>query len=288
MKRVVYLIILFLTISLNSCKKESDFILTDNEFIFIENLKNAFQADDIKVERIIRLDSVIENSIEIRIFNSQLIAYDHPDIDLYLDNIFMEFIKVIHKEKKYDYVEIQFLKGKKIFFYSDWKFNGRKYDEIAIQSIIDQLTDPEYIRDQNLLRYESESKYDSLLIFCKKLYDEAPINNLNLKNLGVAYLYLNEMDSAIYYLKKGRNLFPEEIDFPMNLAIVYGEKKQYDQAFAYIDTTLHLDNDYPKAIYRRGLLFFETGEKEKACEDMRNAERFGVEEASTFLIINCK
>jgi hypothetical protein len=288
MKQIIYLVILFFTISFFSCKKESDFILTDNETIFIENLKYAYQAEDIKVKRIIQLDTVVENSIEINVFNSELIAFDNPELNTYVDNIFVEFVKVIYKEKKYDYIKIQFSNGKDKAFYHNWKSNGKEYNIIAIQNIIDQLTAPEYVRDQTFLKYENQNEYDSLLTFSKRLIKETPTDNSVLKYCGVAHYYLNEIDSSIYYFKKGRRLFPEDIDFPMNLAIAFGDKKQYNIAFAYLDTTLQLESEYPKAIFRRGLFYHETGDKQKACEDMRKAEELGIEEASSFLIMNCE
>jgi len=288
MKQIFYFVILFFAVSLFSCKKEKDFILSDNEALFIENLKNAYQAEDVKVTRVIQLDTVVKNSIEINIFNSELIAYDNSELNIYLDNIFIEFVKTIYKEDKYDYIKILFSNGKDKAFYHNWKWNGREYDAIAIQNIIDQLTAPDYIRDQTFLKYENQGEYDSLLLFCKQLLMETPTDNSVLKYCGVAYYYKNELDNSIYYFKKGRDLFPQDIDFPMNLAIAFGDKKKYDIAFAYLDTTFQYDSAYPKAIYRRGLLYYKTGEKEKACEDMRKAEEYGIEEASSFLIMNCE
>lgn len=288
MKQIVYLAIVIFTVLLFSCNNERDFILTDSEMLFIENLKYAYQAEDVKVKRVIQLDSIIENSIEINVFNSKEIAYDNPELDIYVDNIFVEFVKTIHKEKTYSHITILFSKGKDKLFHQKWKSNGKHYTSKAIQNIADQLNSPEYIKEQTFLKYENQGNYDKLLAFGKKVLKENPIDNSALIYCGVAHYYKNELDSSIFYFKKGRMLFPEEIDYPMNLAIAYGDKKQLDIAFAYLDTTFQFDSEYPKAIYRRGLFYYETGEKEKACEDMRKAEDYGIEEASSFLIMNCE
>ena len=149
----------------------------------------------------------------------------------YCDNIFIEFVKTIYKEKRYNYIEISFSKGKDFAFYHKWKGNGKHYNEIAIQNVINQLTDPQYIFEQTILRYEFQEKYDSLLIFCREFLETDPNDNIALKHCGIAYYYLNELDSAILYLKNGRSIYPNDIDLPMNLAIAYGDKKDYEIAF---------------------------------------------------------
>lgn len=259
--------------------------LTSKQSEKLENIKTSLNAEDIMLDKVKAVDSdkIIENSILIDIINSSVVSIDGPSLKGYCENILIEFVKSCDKESYYDIIEIRFSEGKKIKIYHDWDSKGFRYPKSMIDNIINQLNSPRYLLEQAYLKYSEQEDYDSLIYYANGLLDENPILDVAIKYRGLAYYQLNKFEKAEIDFMHARTLNKSDIDNPMNLAILHGDKENYKVGLQYIDTVLTLQADYPKAIYFRGVYKYKLGDKKSSLIDLQHAEELGVSDATTFL-----
>jgi protein O-mannosyl-transferase len=115
---------------------------------------------------------------------------------------------------------------------------------------------------------DSVQKYEQLQLavkYLKKAYKIYPEYPDNLLDIGTAYFYLNELDTAWYYWQRFREVQPwsprnkENINFMASgyfvQGQVYGEKKQTDKAMEAFARSLQYDSLYHPAWFGLGLLY---------------------------------
>lgn len=280
------IILILISLQLISCgDKKPKIDLKEKQSEILDNIKTTFNAEDIKLDKVKSLDSdkIIENSILIDVLNSSVISIDDPNLKGYCENVLVEFVKSCDKESNYDIIEIRFSEGKDIKIYHKWDSKGFTYSKSTIDNIKVQLNSPRYLLEQAYLKCEKQENYDSLIIFANSILSENPSLNIAIKFRGLGYYKLNELEKAENDFLKAWSLDKSDIDNPMNLAILYGDKKEYQIGLQYIDTVLIMHPDYPKAIYFRGIYKFRLGDKKNSLIDLQHAGQLGVSDATTFL-----
>ena len=87
----------------------------------------------------------------------------------------------------------------------------------------------------------------------------------------ISQICINKKDfeKASFYLSKGISLYPDQVSFHEKLAVMYQLNKAYDKALeAYNSGLFYLPLD-PTLLLGRGILFMETGDTVRACDDFR-------------------
>ncbi len=139
---------------------------------------------------------------------------------------------------------------------------------------------------------------------------------------GLTLLHLKKYDEAVEVLEAGLQLYPDDITLLFNLASVYGEIGEPENALDLYGEILRLKPDLWKAkinraqiyvkygepnkalqdlsdiirkhpnvaiaYFNRGIIYYNNKEKVKACEDWKQAKSLGFKEAEQLLNEYCK
>lgn len=288
-KTLIFLICI--SLFLTNCRtNNTSIILPERQSQELSNIKTEYSAEFIRTAKVEEATSVktISNSILIDIFNSQSISINDPDLKKHCDHVLVEFIKSCQPESTYDVIEIRFSKGVDLKVYHNWNSNGFTYSKEIIENIINQLSSSRYLLESAFLKYDQQGNYDSIITYTNSFLKDHPYRDTAMKFRAVAYYKLNQLDKAEKDLLIARSLNNIDIDIPMNLAILYGDQGKYKRGMAYIDTVLTMKDDYPKALYYRGIYTFKLGDKENSLKDLKKAEELGVSEATSFIKLQFK
>ena len=90
-------------------------------------------------------------------------------------------------------------------------------------------------------------------------------------NLGLAYLNLEEFQTAVGYLNKAIELDSNYAMAYYNLGIAYMGLEEFDESIVNYNTAIKLNSSYVGAYYNRGLVYQEQGKRREALEDFRSA-----------------
>jgi len=92
-----------------------------------------------------------------------------------------------------------------------------------------------------LIAYSSNEKPDNQIIISQAIIEEYPDLSLGYEGLSFAYLNINDYVSALEILLMGFNKFPNEINFPIAIADIYHQSKNYSNAEKYYLYALNID-----------------------------------------------
>ncbi|GIV37853.1 MAG: hypothetical protein KatS3mg032_2232 [Cyclobacteriaceae bacterium] len=106
-------------------------------------------------------------------------------------------------------------------------------------------------------------------------------------NLGIAYYYLNNPDSALHHFNEA--IFINGGYFPAyrHAALLCQEQQQYLQSLEYLNLALLLDPDNPELLMYAGIALAETGHRDKACNYLNRAFYAGFAKAKNHLERYC-
>ncbi|MCL4360817.1 tetratricopeptide repeat protein [Candidatus Dependentiae bacterium] len=88
-------------------------------------------------------------------------------------------------------------------------------------------------------------------------------------NIAIAFAATGDLDKAIDATLKGINIQQYNPECYNNLGSYYKQKKEYDKALQAVDRAIFLRKTYGKALYNRGLILYEQGNKDLAYEAFR-------------------
>ncbi|HEX6333513.1 MAG TPA: tetratricopeptide repeat protein [Flavisolibacter sp.] len=106
--------------------------------------------------------------------------------------------------------------------------------------------------DQNALKY--------MLLAADKGYKK---DNEYMQNLAVAYLNAGKFNDGILILKESLQRRPSDINILNMLAEAHYDAKKYDEAIAYFDQLLSIDQRNAEALYMIGMCYQKKGDKQK-------------------------
>jgi tetratricopeptide (TPR) repeat protein len=290
MKKNLILLFIISFLITNCRTNDTVILLPEKQSQELNNIKTEYSAEYIRTARVEEANSEkpINNSILIDILNSQCLSINDPHLKKYCDQILVEFLKACQPESKYEIIEIRFSKGVNLKLYHDWSSNGFIYSKELIENIIKQLHSPKQLLESAYLKYNQQGNYDSIIAYMNGFLNDHPLMDTAIKFRAIANYKLNQLDKAEKDFLLARSLNNIDIDNPMNLAILYGDQGKYKRGLAYIDTVLTIKDDYPKAVYYRGIYTFKLGDKENSLKYLKRAEELGVSEATSFMKLQFK
>lgn len=112
------------------------------------------------------------------------------------------------------------------------------------------------------------NKLDSALINYKKALILNPKNKFANNNIAKVYRINKNYPKAIEFYKKSLKLNPENKVSYFGLGIVFNNKKNYEKAIEYYTKSLKIDSSYAIVYSYRGYSFLMKGENEKAIKDL--------------------
>lgn len=106
--------------------------------------------------------------------------------------------------------------------------------------------------------------------------------------LGFIKVDTKDYQGALKDLTKALEINPklESAYYERGMAFYY--LKDYQNAIRDFNVLINANNQNVLALYHRGLCYIETGENNKACEDMQKASDLGMKEAAQILIEYCR
>lgn len=125
-------------------------------------------------------------------------------------------------------------------------------------------------------QFIEKNQLDSAVVTLKKALASDPENENNaliLLNLGVLQRQLNLFDDAYFSLTASANASNNAPLVLHNRASLLVEMERYDEAMEDYNLLIQQDAEDVEAYYRRGLLFLEKGDREKAEADFVAAEQ---------------
>lgn len=285
MKKIILFILIATFFSCSSKNDEID--IPADQQVFFDNLRDEIGAEKINHTRIKKDGAFLENSLSIEIMNSDTISLKDSNLAEISNQIFIALLKLKSK-KQYDFIEVVFTDGFDWGFYKKWESKRNSYSEKNISHVLAQINSPAYQLEEIYNRYNAVEQYDSLIIEATKIINDNPSLVNGYKIRGYGYYKLNDFSNSEKDMLKGRAIDKLDIDFPMNLAILYGDQKNYDKAFRYIDSSLTLNPEYPKAIFYRGQYRCESGDNVNGKIDLKKAESLGLIDPSASLLLDDK
>jgi tetratricopeptide (TPR) repeat protein len=115
------------------------------------------------------------------------------------------------------------------------------------------------------------------------------IDNNNIKaNFVLANCYddLNQMDKAIVYYNKVITLNPDEPNYYLRRAILFGKMQQFTSCLNDLNAATTLNPQYAEAYYWKGVV--KVNLKQNPCEDLKQALKLGFQAAQQPLMNYCR
>ncbi len=85
-------------------------------------------------------------------------------------------------------------------------------------------------------------------------------------NVGMAHYRKNRVREAVFYLEASARINEQSVEAHNNLANIYTESKQFDQAIRHYKLALRSDPNNAATLFNLGLAWLENGDKQKALE----------------------
>ena len=92
-----------------------------------------------------------------------------------------------------------------------------------------------------------------------------------LTNLGAIADEVGSVDEAIYYIKRGIELYPDNAGLVINLGFIYSNNGKYEEAIECFDKNLKKDPKDPYSLNNRGYCYYKLGKHSKALKDINES-----------------
>lgn len=125
------------------------------------------------------------------------------------------------------------------------------------------------------LRLLDDGEYGKAVEHFQKMLQEEPGDPAVLNKLGVAYVYLKEMDKAQEKFKEAITVDNQFSPAYSNLGNIYQEKRDLQQAKAYYQKALTYDPEYGPARNNLGIIYKKEGNLGKAVQEFKKAQKAG-------------
>lgn len=161
--------------------------------------------------------------------------------------------------------------------------NINLYDEAMNDYNIAIGLEPNYYKayfNRGIL-FLKNNKYDEALHDFNKAIALNPDNTEAYINRGVVFMNEKKYDRAIQDFNKAIELNPNYTDAYINRGNVFSMEKKYDQAISNFSKAIELNPDGAIAYYNRGLTELNSGDKDAACSDLKQASILGYKPAIT-------
>jgi len=120
--------------------------------------------------------------------------------------------------------------------------------------------------------YAQLSKIDSSKAYIDYALQKSPNNAMVIHQMGKLYgRYLNDLNTAIPYLKKATELSPTEVTYLEDLGVAYGLSGQYDSVIETMNKILKINPNYVSAYRNISISYMQKGDKANADLYMQKA-----------------
>lgn len=92
-----------------------------------------------------------------------------------------------------------------------------------------------------------------------------------LTNLGAIADEVGSVDEAIYYIKRGIELYPDNAGLVINLGFIYSNNGKYEKAIECFDKNLKKNAKDPYSLNNRGYCYYKLGKYSKALKDINES-----------------
>jgi len=120
--------------------------------------------------------------------------------------------------------------------------------------------------------YAQVSKIDSSRAYIDYALQKSPNNAMAIHQMGKLYgRYLNDLNTALPYLKKATELSPTEVTYLEDLGVAYGLSGQYDSVIETMNKILKINPNYVSAYRNISISYMQKGDKANADLYMQKA-----------------
>lgn len=107
-------------------------------------------------------------------------------------------------------------------------------------------------------------------------------------NRGILFMNLQQNEEAIRDFSKSIELNPNYYKAYSNRGVIYNNAKRYEEAIQDYSRALEIKPDYVEAWYNRAMVEYASGNKEAACNDLRQSANLGFQTAIDAIPNFCK
>lgn len=151
---------------------------------------------------------------------------------------------------------------------------GRTAEGAAyLEESIEEQPELAYPHAEKAFRYMENGAYEIALQEYNKAIAIKGENTDYLLNRGKVKLKLSDLDGAANDFHQVMQLVPENEQVYLNMALVEYKKGRYHEAVELLDMALFYFNEYALAYYNRAIAYHALKKNEKACSDIKMAEK---------------
>ena len=128
---------------------------------------------------------------------------------------------------------------------------------------------------QQGIQYAQKGNYKKALKYYNKVIGQNPVWAEAYYHRGAAYYELQDFQAVIADSKEAIKLKPDYQSAYFNLGICYYRIGEYAKAIEYFSTLIGLQPKDADSFYWRGMAYKQVKFNKEACEDWKNAQKFG-------------
>ena len=193
---------------------------------------------------------------------------------------FANYLKVLTKLS--DTTEIKNIRSK-------IRLNDNLIDELyllAMSGLLDKDEGKDVLRSAEKITYSFDDEFNSTRasIYILNLGKEKVLNAHKIFNEGLVLFDNGKYNEALLKFKESHEMNPLERAYAYNTANAYIRIGDDQSAIVYLDKIINdIDPNHGSSFYLRGLIYYDMGNKNSGCSDLRNAVNLGFRPAEAIL-----
>lgn len=193
---------------------------------------------------------------------------------------FANYLKVLTKLS--DTTEIKNIRSK-------IRLNDNLIDELyllAMSGLLDKDEGKDVLRSAEKITYSFDDEFNSTRasIYILNLGKEKVLKAHKIFNEGLALFDNGKYNEALLKFKESHEMNPLERAYAYNTANAYIRIGDDQSAIVYLDKIINdIDPNHGSSFYLRGLIYYDMGNKNSGCSDLRNAVNLGFRPAEAIL-----
>jgi len=133
--------------------------------------------------------------------------------------------------------------------------------------------------------YKSQ-QFDSALYFINKAVKASPKSEAYIFKRALIKEKTRDIKGAIKDYKACIEISPKPVYYN-NIGVIYAIDSNYEEAVEWYNKALKIQEDYAQSWVNIGVAYYYQKKYDKACEAMKNASKFGLKMADSFIAANC-
>ena len=129
-------------------------------------------------------------------------------------------------------------------------------------------------------------KFDSALYFINKAVKASPKSEEYLFKRALIKEKTSDIKGAIKDYKACIEINPKPVYYN-NVGVIYAIDSNYKEAIEWYNKALKKQEDYAQSWVNIGVAYYYLKKYDKACESMKNASRYGLKMADSYIAANC-